>query len=200
MEFGSAFNIFSFYEIGSLSYDTKKTGQVLHGTSTATKTLISSLDIECVEYVQEYAQYVVISHQVLSYYYLKRSLLEQVQSSLEQLVASNDIECDAIEDGYFAIDIKKTNFPILQHPENTGWSSPTTKLVTSVSSVLHGFIQNNTSYNSTTEPDTRTILQVTIAYTLFIVSHMLKTKSFIVGTFKRRNFKRFGVYVKEYPA
>ncbi|KAL9537747.1 hypothetical protein MBANPS3_011501 [Mucor bainieri] len=59
-------------------------GQVIDGTSHATKTMVQSLEMEFAEYVQDYTQYLHIAKQVLRYRRMKEAQLELIEEAIDQ--------------------------------------------------------------------------------------------------------------------
>ncbi|KAK4518054.1 nuclear pore complex subunit [Mucor velutinosus] len=82
-ELGSAYNALSLNETGLLATFIEKMGQVIDGTSHATKTMIQSLEIEFAEYVQDYLQYLHIAKQVLRYRQMKEAQLELIDEAID---------------------------------------------------------------------------------------------------------------------
>lgn len=58
-------------------------GQVVDGTSHATKTMVQSLEMEFAEYVQDYSQYLHIAKQVLRYRRMKEAQLELIEEAID---------------------------------------------------------------------------------------------------------------------
>ncbi|GAN00592.1 PX-domain-containing protein [Mucor ambiguus] len=82
-ELGSAYNALSLNETGLLATFIEKMGQVIDGTSHATKTMVQSLEMEFAEYVQDYSQYLHIAKQVLRYRRMKEAQLELIEEAID---------------------------------------------------------------------------------------------------------------------
>lgn len=82
-ELGSAYNALSLDETGLLGTFIEKMGQVIDGTSHATKTMVQSLEMEFAEYVQDYSQYLHIAKQVLRYRRMKEAQLELIEEAID---------------------------------------------------------------------------------------------------------------------
>ncbi|CAO3631447.1 unnamed protein product [Mucor fragilis] len=82
-ELGSAYNALGLNETGLLATFIEKMGQVVDGTSHATKTMVQSLEMEFAEYVQDYSQYLHIAKQVLRYRRMKEAQLELIEEAID---------------------------------------------------------------------------------------------------------------------
>ncbi|CAG8618373.1 8435_t:CDS:2, partial [Gigaspora rosea] len=97
-ELGAIYNGFSLNESGDLANAIEKVGQAVDSTYVATGDLISSLEIEFTEPLQEYSQFASVIRQVLNYRHMKHLQMELIAETLEkQKVALDGLEKSEIE-------------------------------------------------------------------------------------------------------
>ncbi|CAO3678848.1 unnamed protein product [Umbelopsis vinacea] len=82
-ELGAVYNGFSLNETGQLANAIEKVGQAVDSSYTLTGQLISSLEAEFSEPIQEYAQFTQTIKQVLKYRHMKHAQVEMIFDSLE---------------------------------------------------------------------------------------------------------------------
>ncbi|GAB5587093.1 Sorting nexin [Umbelopsis nana] len=82
-ELGAVYNGFSLNENGQLANAIEKVGQAVDSSYTLTGQLISSLEAEFSEPIQEYAQFTQTIKQVLKYRHMKHAQVEMIFDSLE---------------------------------------------------------------------------------------------------------------------
>jgi hypothetical protein len=87
-ELGSAYNALSLNETGATATSIEKIGQIIDGTSTTTKDMVKSLEIDFSEHVQDYTQYVSIAKNVLKYRRMKQAQLELIEEAIDHKKAS----------------------------------------------------------------------------------------------------------------
>ncbi|CEG81290.1 hypothetical protein RMATCC62417_15511 [Rhizopus microsporus] len=84
-DLGSGYNALSLYEPSNLlSSFIEKLGQVIDDSCASTKDMVKLLEIECSEHIQDYAQYIHITKQVLRYRRMKQAQLELIEETLTQ--------------------------------------------------------------------------------------------------------------------
>ncbi|KAI8575809.1 hypothetical protein K450DRAFT_260007 [Umbelopsis ramanniana AG] len=89
-ELGAVYNGFSLNETGQLANAIEKVGQAVDSSYTMTGQLISSLEAEFSEPIQEYAQFTQTIKQVLKYRHMKHAQVEMIFDSLENKKLSLD--------------------------------------------------------------------------------------------------------------
>ncbi|KAJ2958959.1 hypothetical protein NQZ79_g5541 [Umbelopsis isabellina] len=98
-ELGAVYNGFSLNESGQLANAIEKVGQAVDSSYTSTGQLISSLEAEFSEPIQEYAQFTQTIKQVLKHRHMKHAQVEMIFDSLEnkklQLESLVRIEAEA---------------------------------------------------------------------------------------------------------
>ncbi|KAI9281395.1 hypothetical protein BC943DRAFT_282404 [Umbelopsis sp. AD052] len=155
-ELGAVYNGFSLNETGQLANAIEKVGQAVDSSYTMTGQLISSLEAEFSEPIQEYAQFTQTIKQVLKYRHMKHAQVEMIFDSLENKKLSLEslvrIEAEAKrleeamnsgrQSSYNSHNGESTEanpYSTASRQRSKRWSGPT-KIFSAVSHTLHGII------------------------------------------------------------
>ncbi|CAG8465388.1 2334_t:CDS:2 [Ambispora gerdemannii] len=83
-ELGAVYNGFSLIEFGGLAHSIEKVGQAVDSSFMTTRNLITALESEFSEPLQEYSQFAQMIKQVLRYRHMKHLQLELTEETLEK--------------------------------------------------------------------------------------------------------------------